>query len=92
VVVLAGWVGTDSFFLQPFHGGSSLDKAMRKLTLTLAILLLIGGNVFAENYQGPLLDPLSGRDVTVRAESSSEARPTVMEMFPVAVVTGSPLK
>jgi len=37
---------------------------MRKLTLTLAILLLIGDNVLAGNYQGPLLDPLkrSGRN------------------------------
>jgi hypothetical protein len=30
----------------------------------------------------------SGRDVTVQAESSAEARRTVMDMFPGAVVTG----
>jgi hypothetical protein len=30
----------------------------------------------------------SGRDITVKAESSAEARRTVMEMFPGAVVTG----
>jgi hypothetical protein len=30
----------------------------------------------------------SGRNVTVQTESSSEARRTVMEMFPGAVVTG----
>ena len=30
----------------------------------------------------------SGREVTVQAESSAEARPVVMEMFPGAVATG----
>ena len=30
----------------------------------------------------------SGRDITVQAESSSEARRTVMDMIPKAVVTG----
>ena len=30
----------------------------------------------------------SGRDNTLQAESSAEARRTVMEMFPGAVVTG----
>jgi hypothetical protein len=30
----------------------------------------------------------SGRDITVQAESSSEARRTVFDMFPLAVVTG----
>ena len=30
----------------------------------------------------------SGRDVTVQAQSSAEARRTVMDMFPDAVVTG----
>ena len=30
----------------------------------------------------------SGRDVTVQAERSAEARRTVMEMIPSAVVTG----
>jgi hypothetical protein len=29
-----------------------------------------------------------GRDITVHAESSAEARRTVMDMFPGAVVTG----
>ena len=37
---------------------------------------------------GPLFDSGSGRDITVQAESSAEARRTVMEMFPGAVVTG----
>jgi hypothetical protein len=30
----------------------------------------------------------SGRDITVQAESSSEARRVVMDLFPGAVVTG----
>jgi hypothetical protein len=51
-------------------------------------LLLIGGNVLAGIYRVHYNVRGSGRDVTVQAESSAEARRTVMDMFPVAVVTG----
>ena len=61
---------------------------MRKLTLSLAALLLIGGSVFAESYRVHYSVRGSGRDMKVQAESSAEARRTVMEMFPGAVVTG----
>ena len=61
---------------------------MRKLTLALAALLLLGGNAFAGSYRVHFNVRGSGRDVTVQAESSAEARRTVMEMFPGAVVTG----
>jgi hypothetical protein len=51
-------------------------------------LLLIGGNVFAGSDRVHYNVRGSGRDVTVQAESSSEARRTVMEMIPGATVTG----
>jgi len=53
---------------------------MRKLTLTLVALLLIGGSAFAGSFRVHYNVRGSGRDVTVQAESSSEARKTVMDM------------
>ena len=61
---------------------------MRKLTLTLAALLLIGGSAFAGSFRAHYNVRGSGRDVTVQALSSAEARRVVMEMFLRAVVTG----
>lgn len=61
---------------------------MRKLAFTLAALLLIGGSVMAGSFRVHYSIRGSGRDITVQAESSAEARRTVMEMFPGAVVTG----
>jgi hypothetical protein len=61
---------------------------MRKLAFTLAALLLIGGSVMAGSFRVHYSIRSSGRDITVQAESSAEARGTVMEMFPGAVVTG----
>jgi hypothetical protein len=61
---------------------------MRKSILTFAVLLLLGGSAFAGSYRVHYSIRGSGRDVTVQAESSSEARRVVMEMFPGAVVTG----
>jgi hypothetical protein len=60
---------------------------MGKLSLTLAALLLIGGTAFAGSFRVHYNVRGSGRDVTVQAESSAEARRMVMEMFPGAVVT-----
>ena len=61
---------------------------MRKPILTLAALPLIGGSLMADSYRVHYSIRGSGRDVTVQAESSAEARRTIMEMFPGAVVTG----
>jgi hypothetical protein len=61
---------------------------MRKPILTLAALLLIGGSAFADSFRVHYSIRGSGRDITVQAESSAEARRVVMEMFPGAVVTG----
>jgi len=61
---------------------------MRKPILTLAALLLIGGSAFAGSFRVHYNVRGSGRDITVQADSSSEARRTVMDMIPKAVVTG----
>ena len=61
---------------------------MRKSILTLAALLLFCGSALADSYRVHYSIRGSGRDITVQAESSPEARRTVMEMFPGAVVTG----
>ena len=58
------------------------------LPLTLAALLLIGGNLMADSYRAHYSIKGSGRDIIVQAESSAEARRTVMEMVPGALVTG----
>jgi hypothetical protein len=60
---------------------------MRKSLFTLAALLLMAGSAFADTYRAHF-NIRSGRDVTVQAQSSPEARRVVMDMFPGAVVTG----
>jgi hypothetical protein len=52
------------------------------------ILLFAASSAFADTFRVHYSMRGSGRDVTVQAESSSEARRTVMDMFPGAVVTG----
>ena len=61
---------------------------MRKAILTLASLLLLASTAFTDTFRVHYSVRGSGRDVTVQAESSSEARRTVMDMFPGAVVRG----
>jgi hypothetical protein len=61
---------------------------MTKQIQILTALLLLGGNAFADSYRVHYWIRGSGRDITVQAESSAEARRTVMDMFPGAVVTG----
>ena len=55
---------------------------------TLATLLLIGDSALADSYRVHYSIRGSSRDITVQAESAAEARRTVMDMFPGAVVTG----
>ena len=55
---------------------------------TMGKKLLLGGSAFAGSFRVHYSVRGSGRDVTVQAESSAEARRTVMDMFPGAVVTG----
>jgi hypothetical protein len=60
---------------------------MRKI-ITLTIALLVVSNAWAGSFRVHYSVDGSGRNVTVQAESSAEARRTVMDMFPGAVVTG----
>jgi hypothetical protein len=59
---------------------------MKRLIL---ILLLIGSNAMADLYRVHYSIRGSGKNITVNAESSAEARRVVMDMFPGAVVTGA---
>ena len=50
--------------------------------------LLFSSSAWADTFRVHYSIRGSGRNVTVQAESSSEARRTVMDMFPGALVTG----
>jgi hypothetical protein len=52
------------------------------------VLLLAGGSALAASYRVHYSLRGSGHDITVQAQSSADARRTVMGMFPGAVVTG----
>jgi hypothetical protein len=58
--------------------------------VSLVTLLLIAGTSLANSDRVHYSVRGSGRDITVQADSSSEARRIVMDMFPGAVVTGWP--
>ena len=60
---------------------------MRKSLFALAALLVLDGGALADTFRVHYSIRGSGRDITVQAESSVEARRTVMGMFPGAVVT-----
>ena len=59
-----------------------------KAFLVLAAWVLTASTVLADTYRVHYNVRGSGRDITVQGESSAEARCTVMDMFPGAVVTG----
>jgi hypothetical protein len=61
---------------------------MRKALTILLVLLLLASTAFAGTFRVHYSIRGNGRDITVQGESSAEARRTVMEMFPGAVVTG----
>ena len=54
----------------------------------LVVLLLTVTLAMADTYRVHYSIRGTGRDITVHAQSSSEARRTVQDMFPGAVVTG----
>jgi hypothetical protein len=62
---------------------------MKRFTALTLALLFLAGSAFADSYRVHYSVRGSGRDVTVRAQSSAEARRTVMDLFPGAVVTGA---
>jgi hypothetical protein len=55
---------------------------------TFTIALLVLSNAWAGTFRVHYSLRGSGRDITIQADSSSEARRTVMDMFPGAVVPG----
>ena len=59
-----------------------------KTIVTISIALLVASSAFARSFRVHYNLRGSGRDITVQAESSAEARRTVMQMIPGAVVTG----
>jgi len=54
----------------------------------IVALLLIADSAFAGSYRVHYNVRGSDRDITVQAESSAEARRTLMDLIPGAVVTG----
>ena len=60
-----------------------------KRIVVLTIALLLAGSAFADPYRVTYTLRGSGKKITVEAQSSAEARRTVMDMFPGAVVTGA---
>ena len=58
-----------------------------KTIVSISIALLIASSAFADSFRVHYNVRGSGRDITVQAESSSEARRVVMDMIPGAVVT-----
>ena len=63
-------------------------ETMKKLLLIALLSSSAFTFAFADTFRVHYSIHGVGRDVTVSAESSAEARRTVMEMFPAAVVTG----
>ena len=59
-----------------------------KQLITFTIALLVASNAWAGSYRVHYSVRGSGRNITVQVESSAEARRTVMEVFPNAVVSG----
>jgi len=60
-----------------------------KYLLPLILAGAFAGSALADSFRVHYSIRGAGRDVTVQAESSAEARRTVMDMFPGAVVTGA---
>ena len=63
-----------------------------KIRHILVALLMTAGAAWAGTFRVHYSIRGSGRDITVQAESSAEARRTVMDIIPGAVVTGAHLK
>jgi hypothetical protein len=62
---------------------------MKKILMLIIVALpVVGSNALADTFRLHYSIRGSGRDVTIQADSPSEARRTVMDMFPGAVVTG----
>jgi hypothetical protein len=54
----------------------------------IAAILLLASSAFADTWRVHYSVRGSGHDITVEADTSSEARRVVMDLIPDAVVTG----
>ena len=63
-------------------------KRMKRI-ISISIALVLAASAFADPYRVSYTLRGSGKKITIQAESSSEARRVVMELFPGAVVTGA---
>jgi hypothetical protein len=59
-----------------------------KTVSLIAIIILLANNVLADTFRVHSSIRGVGQNVTMQAESPAEARRTVMDMFPDAVVIG----
>ena len=62
---------------------------MKKSLLPLLMLVTMASAVFADTFRVTYTNRGLIKRITVQAESSAEARRTVMDMFAAAVVTGA---
>ena len=60
-----------------------------KYLLSFILSVAFAGGAFADSFRVHYSIRGAGRDITVQAESTAEARRVVMDMFPGAVVTGA---
>ena len=63
-------------------------KRMKRI-ISISIALLLAGSALADTYRVSYTLRGSGKRITIQAESSSEARRVVMDMFPGCYVTGA---
>jgi hypothetical protein len=61
---------------------------MKKL-ISISIALLFAGSALANTFRVTYTFRGLGKRITIQAESSAEARRTVMDLFPGAIVTGA---
>jgi len=69
------------------HRRSAKEEFLREVLL-LPLLLAVWGTWYADTFRVHLSVRGSGREITVQAESSSEARRGVLDLYPKALVTG----
>jgi hypothetical protein len=62
---------------------------MKKLTTILILSTILAGAACAGEFRVHYSIRGSGRDITIVADTSAEARRVVMDLFPGAVVTGA---
>jgi hypothetical protein len=62
---------------------------MKKLLISIAAIAVITGSAFAGAYRVSYTYRGLGKQITVLAESTAEARRTLQDLFPGCYVTGA---